>query len=58
MENKDYVIFKRNVANELLENGFKLKSIQPNYSDDRKSVFMFECTQELIEYVEKIKNKK
>lgn len=52
-----YVVFRRTVANELLQKGFKLKSIDEDYNNKKRCVFMFEPTQELIEYMEQLKKR-
>lgn len=57
MERKGYVIFKRAICNELLAKGFKLIKVGENVSDQRKSVFIFEITQELIDYMLEIKKR-
>lgn len=57
MKNVDntYVIFKRSVANTLLEKGFKLVKIEEKKNDGRRSVFLFECTPNLIEFMNDLK---
>lgn len=52
---KTYIIFKRSVANTLLENGFKILKIEEKKNDGKRSVFLFECTPELIEFMDKLK---
>lgn len=58
MTDKGYIIFKRSIANELLEKGFRLIKVEENFYDKKKSVFIFENTQELVNYMIEIKNRK
>lgn len=57
MEKKGYVIFKRAICNELLQKGFKLLEVAENFYDKKKSIFIFEETQELVDYMLEIKNR-
>ena len=57
MEKKGYVIFKRAICNELLLKGFKLLEVAENFYDKKKSIFIFEETQELVDYMLEIKNR-
>lgn len=57
MKKKGYVIFKRAICNELLAKGFKLIEVSENFYDKKKSIFIFEETQELVDYMLEIKNR-
>lgn len=59
MEKKreNYLVFKRAIANELLSQGFKLLEIIENRYDRKKSNFIFEATQELVDYMVALKNR-
>ena len=57
MEKKEYIIFKRAICNELLTKGFKLLEVGVNFYDKKKSVFIFESTPELVNYMLEIKKR-
>lgn len=44
---KDKPIFSPQVAAALIDQGFKMKNITPNYRDPSKRVYYFEDTEEL-----------
>ena len=49
------VITSTRLAKELLQNGFNIIDLAPNRTDSKRTVFVFESTEELKEY---IKNRK
>lgn len=50
--NKDYiVIFSMRVANSLIENGFNIQWINPHDNYPKSSVFYFEKSNNIIEFL-------
>lgn len=47
----DVVIFSNRLANELIENGFNIKRVGLNKKDNKETVFYFENTEELKNYL-------
>lgn len=47
----DVVIFSNRLTNELIENGFNIKRVGLNKKDNKETVFYFENTEELKNYL-------
>ena len=54
---RDYIIFSQKLAGELMSNGFRLVSIDKNNNDNRKFIFIFKETDELLKFIEEYKRK-
>lgn len=50
-----YLIFKRSIANELLEKGFRIIKVEENFYDKKRCVFIFDRVEGLDECVAEIK---
>lgn len=56
---KKFVVFNKQIAMELVREGFDIVNIEKNTKDERFSVFKFEETPEFLAAIEKhIQNKK
>lgn len=53
---KDVVIFSNKLANELIENGFNIKRVGLNKKDNKETIFYFENTGEIRDYLKVNKN--
>ena len=50
---KKFVVFNKQIAMQLIRDGFDLKNVEPNTKNEKFSVFKFEETPELLAAVEK-----